>query len=58
MDTGSARSRFNIYGQKVYLGTLYHGLSQRNIHNLFTGIIFYYGRSLFLGDEAIYYKWI
>ena len=35
-------SRFTIYGQKVYLGILYHGLFHRNIHKLFTGTIFYY----------------
>ena len=33
---------FTIYGQKVYLGILYHGLFQRNIHKLFTGTIFNY----------------
>jgi len=63
MDTGSARSRFNIYGQKDYLGTLYHGLLQYHwsIHKLLIGTIFYYmeyGRLLFIGDEAIYHKWI
>jgi len=34
--------QFTIYGQKVYLGILYHGLFQRNIHKLFTGTIFNY----------------
>jgi len=34
MDTGSARSRFNIYGQKVYLGMLHHGQLHRHIHKL------------------------
>ena len=41
MDTGS---RLIIYGQKVYLGILYH----RNIHKLFTGTIFYMDAYYFL----------
>ena len=41
MDTGSARSRFTIYGQRDYLGSLYHGLYHWTIHKLFTGTIFY-----------------
>jgi len=40
MDTGSARSRFTIYGQRVFLGMLCYGLCYRNIHKLFTGTIF------------------
>jgi len=31
MDSGSARSRFTIYGQLVYLGMLHHGQLQRHI---------------------------
>ena len=34
MDTGSARSRINIYGQKVYLGMLHYGQLQRHLHKL------------------------
>jgi len=52
LDTGSARSRFTIYGQKDYLGSLYHGQCYWNTHKLFIGTIFYYERLLLLGDEA------
>jgi len=34
MDTGSACSRFTIYGQKVYLGMLHYGQLQRHLHKL------------------------
>jgi len=55
LDTGSARSRFTIYGQKVYLGSLHHGLLHWTIHKLFIGIICYYERLLLLEAEAIYF---
>ena len=55
MDTGSARSRFTIYGQKDYLGSLYHGQCYWTIHKLFIETIFYYERLLLLGEEAIYF---
>ena len=40
MDTGSACSRFTMYGQRVFLGMLCYGLCHWNIHKLFTGTIF------------------
>ena len=46
MDSGSACSRYNIYGQMVYWVVTSWTISLE------------YGHLLFNGDEAIYYKWM
>jgi len=59
MDTGSACSRYNIYGQMVYWEVTPCTLTTEH-SQLLTGLFFSYMEygCLLLGDEAIYYKWI
>jgi len=60
MDTGSACSRFNIYGQRI-IWVVYYGHLLWTIRKLLIATVFYYMDygCLLLGDEAIYYaKWI
>ena len=59
MDSGSACSRYNIYGQMVYWVVTSWTISleySRVIRTIFSYME--YGRLLFYGDEAIYYKWM
>ena len=60
MDSGSACSRYNIYGQMVYWVVTPWTLTTEH-SPLITGLFFSYMeyRCLLLGDEAIYYaKWM
>jgi len=60
MDSGSACSRYNIYGQMVYWVVTSWTISLEYSRVIIWTIFSYmeYGRLLFYGDEAIYYKWI
>ena len=59
MDSGSACSRYNIYGQMVYWVVTSWTISleySRVIRTIFSYLE--YGHLLFYGDEAIHYKWM
>ena len=60
MATGSACSRYNIYGQRVYWVVISWTISLEYSRVIIWTIFSYmeYGRLLFYEDEAIYYKWM
>ena len=55
LDTGSARSRLNIYGQRI-IWVVYHEALQRTSHKLLPTLSSVIGRLLLIAAKLIYYQ--